>query len=1099
MNAKKLALIAASAIAAFVPPFCGLGPEQACAADVSIGGFDIAYGKIGENAFLDFVSPELFNKNENVEELRDRLTITHDFDPDQKREIELGVAYISDIFAKNTPAANALIHVGFASNPNGSALSLSPAGYLADSVTTGISPNGTVYDKFIHARTSPYPAGLADNIIIFNMDFGAAPSRLLLQDGDMATMVHEMGHAMGIMGTSAVLNPNENGVGTQGRFDREIFTSWNNHLHDVFGTRARPDMLIEVNVTDNASVNNPNVFQLYAQNGSVADFKYPTFRGDNVNALTGGKGMPVMGALSNAGPGLDGANSLGHPGVVQSLMSYGIIRNMAFSEMELAAFQDMGYEMDRSRFFGKSFYYDVGGNVQTNTNGYDSDAILGVGAHIMRDNLTLTQEANLNASGYGGGGIRVDGVGNTVIIPENTAVTANGERGTGLLVSYGSGNVVKLDGTLAATGSEGIGAHFGIKAANGPAIRSYMNRPALPPNIPIQTQYEYLKAARDLNGALAERLDISGTLAGSQAAVRIEADAHVREINVSAGAVVAGDVKSAWSRNALNGREYGTTITFGKAGSAGVARLAGDIVWEKDGSFYYGVTPTNSLDVVVAGGVFAFDGNASVNSWKVENGATFRPTVSTAGISKIVVGNGAFDVRPGARLELGGLSALPAGDYAYARAVAARPAAPLPASFILANPLVERGAYLANGGGYDFALTGLKDMAPVLHVDPFYDQLRLAEAMPYADRTLFDNVYNTGEMSGELAGYFSDIAPLANANAQTAAASQAAKSFLVSAFDAIWNNPLRQRQANAAFATASETAASDDALASPCFEPAASAGRGLTAWVHSGHKWSSRSSSASAAGYSFRPTDFSVGLDYSRGPWTLGAAFQYGFGKVKTDAAASGRRHENKVDSYLGALYAGYFTPDFYIRGGVAYARTKQDLHTRYGRGDTAAAKYWSDSFGADVEFGRRFQFCSGLGLTPHIGLAYSFIRTPGYSENGSGYARSFGSSDWNVFELPAGIRLDKQLGGKLAASLDLAYVPNLGKRSAETRVAFVSAPAGSGWTAVDPSASRHAFAGKAAIDWKPNERAVVSLGYNLHLSRRTRTHTASLAAGLSF
>jgi hypothetical protein len=48
------------------------------------------------------------------------------------------------------------IYTGFG-QPPGSAFSYSPAQSLPDSVTSGVSTNGTVFDKFVLGRRSPYP------------------------------------------------------------------------------------------------------------------------------------------------------------------------------------------------------------------------------------------------------------------------------------------------------------------------------------------------------------------------------------------------------------------------------------------------------------------------------------------------------------------------------------------------------------------------------------------------------------------------------------------------------------------------------------------------------------------------------------------------------------------------------------------------------------------------------------------------------------------------------------------------------------------------------------------------------------------------------
>jgi uncharacterized protein YhjY with autotransporter beta-barrel domain len=598
---------------------------------VTIGNFRIVYGGVGGNAVLDFVDKEQFSEKiqgdweDRKRFFEDWLNITRVFTKEEKEAIELGVRYWAERMGAMMPAEEIIIYVGFVDDPTGGALSYTPSFELHEDIIAGVSLNGTVFDKFVNGRTSPYPHGLADNIIIFNIPWGTSPTRQLLSNGTMATMIHELGHALGIMGRHKLVDP-EDGLSTRAIFNEERFTAWNSHLRDVFGKAATPGMAIEMNVITGAeSENDPNIFQIFSDDSDAADFRYPTFHGENVDALTGGRGMPVS-TLSGAFHSLDGVNSLGHPGIMQSAMSYGIIQNIGFTEMEFAAFQDMGYDIDRSLFFGRSYYYDVGGNEQINTLGFGTAAkpntsILGLGTHIMRNDLNLTQAADIYAHGYGGGGVRIDGVGNSLFIPQGVTVAANGGMGTGLLVSYGSGNTINLGGRVEALGPGGIGAHFGIGAAMQFITSHFPDLAEFAPDsyasLSVQQKYEFQRAFRDFQGPLVQDFTITGRLAGSLAAIGIEDDAHVANIAVCDGAVIFGNMYSAWARDAwFRDIEYATTVTFGQAGKNGIMRMDGDIIWHA-----FRDNAVNSLDIVQAGGRFDFNGDANVYSWQINPGA----------------------------------------------------------------------------------------------------------------------------------------------------------------------------------------------------------------------------------------------------------------------------------------------------------------------------------------------------------------------------------------------------------------------------------------------------------------------------------------------
>jgi len=576
---------------------------------VDIYGFMLQYGNTGDNPTKDRAGFDHFDSD----------TSTRDFKPDEKQQIGAAIGYWAERLKNMTPLTMPVIYVGYnGTDPpqdGASAASANPADYYQDPSALTISPNGMIHDKYISKGAGyglGFPSGVADNIIIFSAPFASEPTRLLLGDWSvMSTMLHETAHALGMYATLT-------GVPGKEVFDANL-NAWGSSLHDIRGIRAMPGS--QLRLVNSPGDDDDTEFRIYGDNlAKLEDYTYPVFRGPNVDALTDGKGMPVMGYMTGGG-------YLSHPGIMNSIMSYGIIRNMAFTEMELAAFKDMGYDIDLSQSFGKSYYYDVGGDTQINTAPFGTAAnpntsTFGVGAHILRDNLTLTQATDIYAHGYGAGGIRIDGVGNTVTIPGGVTVSAKGDFGTGLLVSYGSNNAITLGGSVQATGPGGIGAHFGIGAATTDIRSYYMSNP--PPTANVQEKYECWKAEQDLAGPLVKSFDIYGSLSGGLAAIRIENDSHVEAINLHGGAQVAGDIVSYWARNTPGkpGKEYATAINFGQAGSGGTMRVDGNILWQASKTHTEGALPENSLDIAQLGGYLSYNGIANVHTWEVNRGAS---------------------------------------------------------------------------------------------------------------------------------------------------------------------------------------------------------------------------------------------------------------------------------------------------------------------------------------------------------------------------------------------------------------------------------------------------------------------------------------------
>ena len=143
-----------------------------------------------------------------------------------------------------------------------------------------------------------------------------------------------------------------------------------------------------------------------------------------------------------------------------------------FMEAELALLQDIGYNIDRRNFYGRSIYND--GLTLTNYQGFSkrengeyvdgyNNSTFGIGLHIYGSNNNITQAGDIFTNGAGAVGVRVDGVNNTITVAKDTEIHADGSYNDGVLIAYGKNHNVNIDGTVTATGesSNALSFNFG--------------------------------------------------------------------------------------------------------------------------------------------------------------------------------------------------------------------------------------------------------------------------------------------------------------------------------------------------------------------------------------------------------------------------------------------------------------------------------------------------------------------------------------------------------------------------------------------------------------------------------------------------------------
>ncbi|PLC51838.1 autotransporter [Pollutimonas subterranea] len=510
------------------------------------------------------------------------------------------------------------------------------------------------------------------------------------KDDLVSTAIHELAHGLGILGGA------DDAEGPFTPQFADVLTGMAPLMVDDNGNPARPNQAILCEGCDNAY--DPAAFDVRSDRGILV--------GPNIlEALDGGlPGVPVTMLYEVGGEtGVDN-NNMSHLELNNSTMSHQNYRSYtAFTEAELAVLQDIGYTIDRRNFFGRSVYgsgLDIvndRGFFARNAEGTQylhgqyNRASLGLGLHVYGSHNRIRQVGDLLAAGAGGAGIRVDGEGNTLIIDPGVRVHANGLDGQGVMFAYGKDHVLVQRGDVEAQGTRGVGLRFdfgdnGLSnevESRGSYIRTLHGQP-----------FDLLP---ELQGPLVRQADISGRVAGREAAIYISANAHVGSINLMQGARVDGDIVSRYAERDAAGDLRLTTVSFGQRADE-QGRATG--VADSDFRFAYAgnISGKDNLTLSFEGGETRLSGMHQVHGAAVRDGATLS-------------GTSTFGMAPGTRFSNHGTLA-PGNsigrmtvDGDYAQTSSGRLAA----------------EFMASGAHDVVAVSGTADLAGTLQLTPMAD------------------------------------------------------------------------------------------------------------------------------------------------------------------------------------------------------------------------------------------------------------------------------------------------------------------------------------------------------------------------------------------
>lgn len=270
--------------------------------------------------------------------------------------------------------------------------------------------------------------------------------------------------------------------------------------------------------------------------------------------------------------------------------------------------------------------------------------------NIFGTGNVFTQRTSIFFTGNAAVGIHVGGVENYLRIPVDTTIKTDGSGSKGVLVSYGRNNRIHVGGKIFSAGN---GVEFNFTDTNDEYRGSYLRyvdevnefgQIAGVKNLPLlMKKSEFIYTADELNGALVNSFDITGTISGNNRAIYISPKSFVRNINVYEDAEIFGDIVSDWKHLNATNTNFGEKVSVQYQGRIfDTTQYIPDLVTNLNfrGDINYGgnIVGADNIKIHVREGTLNFSGAANVVSVNVHSGAklfggTFRLNDMTSKIA----------------------------------------------------------------------------------------------------------------------------------------------------------------------------------------------------------------------------------------------------------------------------------------------------------------------------------------------------------------------------------------------------------------------------------------------------------------------------------
>ncbi|MBQ4211591.1 MAG: autotransporter domain-containing protein, partial [Selenomonas sp.] len=247
-------------------------------------------------------------------------------------------------------------------------------------------------------------------------------------------------------------------------------------------------------------------------------------------------------------------------------------------------------------------------------------------------------------------GIRVDGMKNNLIIPEDTEIHSDGYRGNGVMIAYGRDQNVDQAGTVTAMGDGGTAMRFDFGSGRSGGFeyrgsyiryRRWVNSKSSgrEPGDIYQTRNldlisigpkAYTASNDELEGALVNNYNLSGNLAGKENAIYIGKTAFVKNININNGAKIQGNIVSDWKqfndpscegaydsdgtplRQVLRIQYEGNRLENGFDYHQYIPDLVTNLNFNTNMTYSGNITGEDNMKMNVRGGILNYTGSANV-------------------------------------------------------------------------------------------------------------------------------------------------------------------------------------------------------------------------------------------------------------------------------------------------------------------------------------------------------------------------------------------------------------------------------------------------------------------------------------------------------